>query len=169
MDKQADREALARALAAQVLKAPAWAERLDTICQNMALAADRPVPGAVHAPAFMRAVAERAEAILRHIAQADPLTVGRLYFDLLPRDPNHWLTARVMAAFHDGPAVLRMLKDHGTRLELLKDDSGENYLAIHDLGQASGLSDGFKVAIIRALAMTAHLGQPPKGELHSVH
>jgi hypothetical protein len=161
MSMHADVETLARALAQQVLKASDWPERLDAICQDMQDAARK--------PGNMRDVAERAEAILRHIAQSDAMTIGRLYFDLLPRDPANPLSAAVMAAFSDGNAVIRMLRESGLRLDMQKDDVGENFIIIHDLEQAEGLGDGLKLAILRALSLTAQLASPPQGVLHYVH
>jgi|GEM_PF-1955496 hypothetical protein len=169
MSTHADEEILARALAAQVLKAPDWAARLDAICSAMREAAGRASTPAPHTPRTLRRVAIRAETILRHIARSDALTVGRLYFDLLPRDPAHPLSAAVVAALSDGRAVIRMLRESGTRFDVHKDGTGANYITVHDLDHAGGLGDGFKTAIIRALALTAHVGSPPQGGLHRIH
>lgn len=169
MSMRADQETLARALAAQVLRAEDWVERLEGICLAMRVAAERVPAHSPHTPETMRAVAARAEAILRQIANADPLTIGRLYFDLLPRDPDHPLTKSVVAAFSDGRAVIRMLRDSGTRLDIQKDDTGENFVTIHDIKQAKGLGNGLKNAIIRAMALTAEMGCPPQGDLHRLH
>lgn len=164
-----DTEMLARILAARMLRAPDWADRLDEVCRGLHDAAEHPAAPGPHAPETLRAIAARAEAILRHIAASDALTVGRLYFDLLPRDPAHPLAAAVTAALGDGRAVLRMLRDSGLRLDVRKDDAGTSFVTIHDMERAQGLSDGFRAAILEALALTAQLAAPPRGRLHPIH
>lgn len=169
MTKPAQVEALSRALAARVLKEPDWSERLDPICLAIRDAGNRSVPGAALSLKTAQAVAARAEAILRDINALDPLSIGQRYFDLLPRQDSHPLTAAVIAALNDGPAVIRMLRACGTEVAILKDDAGTSFIEINDLHRAPDLGEGMKAAIRNALAVTAEISQQPQGALHQLH
>ncbi|MCR6631220.1 MAG: hypothetical protein NVV74_14880 [Magnetospirillum sp.] len=154
-------EGLARKLASIVLRQEDWRERLDGLCAALAAAAGR-----VRSARRMVAVVARAEAILRHVAVADAATIGRLYFDLLPRQPGHPLTEAVIAALSDRGAVLDMLRAAGMRPRLLKDGDGTTFLVIDGLDEAAALSDGMKAAIRAAMAADA---PPPHGPLQVMH
>lgn len=169
MSTQANEELLSRALVAQVLRAADWHERLDQICANIQRAGENTPAAAANPPATMRRVATRAQDILREIAASDALTVGRLYFDLLPRDPQHPLTNAVIAALSDRRAVVRMLRECGTKVDVRKDEEGVDYLTIHDVEHADGLGDGFKRAIQTAMTLSTELGRRPHGDLLPIH
>lgn len=154
-------EALARNLTTIVLHDPAWNARLDDLCGALHRAA-----GHIKPAGHMLAVVRRAEAILRQIAQSDPATVGRLYFDLLPRQPDHPLTAAVVAALSDRATVLTMLRDAGVRPRLFKDEDGTTFIVLEGLDQARDLSPGMKDAIVAAMTAEA---LPPRGGLHAMH
>lgn len=156
-----DMEDLARNLAAMVLHEPCWRDHLDERCAALARAAAR-----IRPVRKMRAVVKRAEAILRHVAEADAATVGRLYFDLLPRDCAHPLTRAVMAALSDRRQVMDMLRAAGMRPRLMKDEDGTTFLVLDGLDEATALSDGMKAAIRAAMITPAG---PPRGGLHVMH
>lgn len=168
MTKPAQVEALSRALAARVLKEADWSVRLEPICQAIRQAGNTNAPGAALSLKTSQAVAARAEAILREINSLDPLDIGQRYFDLLPRQDSHPLTAAVIAAL-DGPAVIRMLRACGTRVEIHKDETGASYIEINDLDRHGQMGEGMKAAIRHALAVTAEISQAPLGALHALH
>lgn len=154
-------ETLARNLAAIVLHDPAWNTRLDDLCTSLHRAAAHIKPNG-----HMAAVVRRAETILREIAASDPATIGRRYFDLLPRQPEHPLTAAVVQALSDRATVLSMLRDAGVAPRLLKDDDGTTFIVLDGLDDAHDLSDGMKRAILEAMTADA---LPPRGGLHVLH
>lgn len=154
-------EQLARNLASIVLHDPAWEGRLEGLCETLHRAAAHIKPMGI-----MAAVVRRAETILRQISAADPVTVGRLYFDLLPREVTHPLTAAVVRALSDRDTVLAMLRDAGVSARLLKDDSGITFIILDGLDRARDLSEGMKQAILEAMTAEA---PPPRGGLHAVH
>lgn len=154
-------EDLARNLASIVLHDSAWDRRLDDLCAALRRAANHIKPGG-----HMAAVVSRAETILRQIAVSDPVTVGRLYFDLLPRQPDHPLTAAVIKALSDRDTVLAMLREAGVAPRLLKDDCGTTYIVLEGLDDANALSNGMKRAIVEAMTAEA---PPPRGGLHTMH
>lgn len=154
-------ETLARNLVTLVLHESDWAERLDDLFAALHRAAARIQP-----PSRMVAVVRRAETILRDIAELDAASIGRLYFDLLPRRPDHPLTAAVIAALSDRETVLSMLREAGISPRLLKDDDGTTFIVLDGLDAAKQLSDGMREAI--RVAMTVPVG-PPQGGLHTLH
>lgn len=161
MSRHDEIEALARNLASIVLYDADWQDRLDERCTSLGHAATQIKP-----VRKMTAVVARAEGILRHIAQADALTIGRLYFDLLPRNPTHPLTEAVLAALQDRKAVLDMLRAAGMQPRLLKDETGTTFIVLDGLDDASDLSDTMKAAIRAAMTAPA---EPPRGGLHAMH
>lgn len=156
-----DVEGMARKLAAVVLQDEDWQQRLDELCAALARAAAHLRPAR-----RMSAVVARAEAILRHITDADLVTIGRLYFDLLPRRPDHPLTQAVVTALSDRNAVLAMLRAAGMQPRLLKDEDGDTFIVLDGLDEAHDLSDGMKAAIRAAMTAPA---EPPRGGLHVMH
>ncbi len=163
MSDRAEVEAVARQVAAQILVRPDWVRGVDYMCQPLRRIAEAGPRETV------AAIAVRAETILRDIAAADPLTIARRYYDLLPRQPDHPLTGAVIAALSDAPTVMRMLRACGADLAVRKDDSGENFLAIHDLSGAVDMGDAFKTALMTAMTWAATAGPRPQGDLHTVH
>lgn len=161
MSRREEIETLARNLASVVLGDPEWREGLDDRCAALVEAA-----GKIRPVRKMTAVATRAGAILRHIAAADVLTIGRLYFDLLPRDGDHPLTRAVMQALRDRRAVLDMLRAAGMQPRLLKDEDGTTFIVLDGLDDAADVSDTMKAAIRAAMGAPA---EPPRGVLHAVH
>lgn len=161
MGRREEIEAMARTLAGAVLRQVDWRDGLDVRCAAMARVAATTKP-----VRKMTAVAARAEAILRHIAEADALTIGRLYFDLLPRDDAHPLTRSVLTALQDRRAVLDLLRSAGMQPRLLKDESGTTFIVLDGLDQATDLSDTMKAAIRVAMAAPS---AAPHGGLHAMH
>ena len=163
MAEGSEMEEMARRVAAQVLVRPDWAHEVERACLPLRrIAEDCRSQG-------VGAIAARAETILRDIAAADPLTVARRYYDLLPRQPDHPLTSAVIAALSDGAKVMRMLRDCGADIAMRKDDTGDNYLAIHDLSRTADMGDAFKTALMTAMTWAATEGPKPRGELHLIH
>lgn len=167
MDSQV--EALSRALAARVLLSPDWLQFLDSICKVINHLGNTTIPGAILPLKTSRAVAARAEDILRDISTLDALSIGRRYFDLLPRDETHPLTMSVIMALNDGTAVIQMLRASGTAVTILKDDCGTSFIEIGDLHRARNLGEGIKTAIHNALAITAEISPQPQGNLRHLH
>ncbi|MGE5515016.1 MAG: hypothetical protein ACM31D_04260 [Bacteroidota bacterium] len=161
MTQRDDTESLARNLASIVLHDPQWRDSLDERCAALVNAASRIKP-----VRKMTAVVKRAEAILRHVAEADALTIGRLYFDLLPRTPGHPLTEAVLAALSDRRAVLGMLREAGMQPRLLKDEAGTTFIVLDGLDDAPDMSDTMKAAIRAAMTAPA---EAPRGGLHAMH
>lgn len=154
-------ETLARNLVSVVLRTGDWADRLDDRLAALHRAARR-----IRPDGHMAAAVRRAEAILRDMVRLDAATIGRLYFDLLPRQPDHPLTAAVAAALSDRDVVLAMLRAAGISPRLLKDGDGTTFIVLEGLDEAEALSDGMKEAIRAAMTVAA---PAPRGGLHTVH
>jgi len=162
-------EAVARQLAGQFLLARDWRAKLGRSVLMLDRLDCETFAGGIYSAKTVQAMAWRAAEILFEIAVADPLTVARLYFDLLPRRPEHPLTAAVIAALSDGPTVVKLLRAHGMALDVRKDESGSSFLTIHDMGVSHDLADPFKDAIRKAMDWSAMTGPQPQGGLHSIH
>ena len=154
-------ENLARNLVCIVLREGDWAERLDDLFAALHRAAHRIRPAGI-----MASVVRRAESILRDMTRMDAASIGRLYFDLLPRQAEHPLTAAVIAALSDRDTVLSMLREAGISPRLLKDDDGTTFIVLDGLDEAEDLSDGMKEAIRAAMTVPA---PTPQGGLHTLH
>ena len=169
MTSASEIETVSRQLAAHFLLAPDWQARLGHAIQTLHRIDARTFAGGAHSPETIQGIVRRTLDILFEIAAADPLTVARLYFDLLPRVPGHPLTAAVIGALSNGAAVLNLLRGYGAELDVLKDDVGASFIALHDLEQSHGMTDGFKDAIRKAMDWACAAGPHPQGGLHRIH
>lgn len=154
-------ERLAKQLAAQILRDPHWDRHLDQLCQMMHADARMGKPRRT-----LTRAALRAEAILRHIAEAEPATIGRLYFDLMPSQPGHPLTNAVAEALATPETALRMLRDAGLNPQVLKDGNGENYIQIDTPDRTHALCEAARAAIVAAMTGGR---RPPVGRLVAIH
>lgn len=153
-------EVMARQVAAAVLRNLRWRQRLDETCQSLHADAALATPRQT-----MVSVAKRAEAILRHIAQADPISIGRLYFDILPPQP-HPLTVAVISALSQPEAVVQMLRDAGMAPQLRKDGSGASFIEIEAPDDHHQMSPATRAAITSAMTS---VGEEPQGALRTIH
>lgn len=154
-------EEMARQLAAYCLRDPRWEDRLEEICRTLRADALRAEP---RRP--MIAVAARAEAMLRHIFHCDPVSIGRLYFDLLPRQPGHPLTERVIAALADPANAIALLRDAGLHPRVGKDDDGTSVIEISLPEETPALCDAARDAIVTALLAGE---TAPRRAIHTIH
>lgn len=153
-------ENMARHVVAAILRNPRWDDRLDELCASLHADAAQATPRGV-----MVAVAVRAETMLRHIAQADPVAIGRLYFDVLPA-AGHPLTDRVIDALSQPEGALRLLRDCGLEPTLRKDDSGASFLEIDVPDRLAPVCDATRDAIVAAMTT---IGDEPVGALRTLH
>lgn len=168
MTQSSDIEIIARQLAAHFLTAPDWKERLSGAVENLKRIDAEVFAKGAYTPEVIQTMVSRTAEILFDIAVSEPLSIARLYFDLLPRQPDHPLTASVIAALSDGPALVRLLRSHGTNLEMLKDDSGATFITLNGMEQTHQMSDSFKSAVQKAW-VDASIGPQPQGGLHRIH
>lgn len=152
-------ESMARQLVTLVLRDPRWEERLDAVCASLRTDARRG-----HPRQTMLAVAARAETVLRHIAQADAVSIGRLYFDLLP-GRGHPLTEKVIHALSLPEGALQLLRDSGFSPDLKKDAHGATVIEIDIPDHPTELCDATRDAIVEAMGD----GLTASGPLHTLH
>lgn len=152
-------EDMARRLVRLVLNDPQWHEKLETLCASLHVDAHRAQPRQT-----MLAVAERAETVLRHIAQADAVSIGRLYFDLLP-GRGHPLTEKVIHALSQPEGALQLLRDSGLAPCLKKDAGGATVIEIDIPDHLGTLCDATRDAILDAMGD----GLTAPGPLHTLH
>lgn len=152
-------EHMARRLVSLVLNDPHWHEKLDPLCASLRTDARR-----AHPRQTMVAVAARAETVLRHIAQADAVSIGRLYFDLLP-GRGHPLTEKVIHALSQPEGALQLLRDSGFSPDLKKDAGGATVIEIDIPDHPTDLCDATRDAILEAMGD----GQGPTGPLYPLH
>ncbi|KAF0223909.1 MAG: hypothetical protein FD176_1619 [Rhodospirillaceae bacterium] len=160
MARHDDVECMSRQLAAIILRNPRWNHGLDDLCHSLRVDAERAKPRHT-----MMAVAARAEAILRHIAQGDHVSIGRLYFDVLPALP-HPLTQAVITALEQPEGALRLLRESGFAPALRKDDTGASFIEIEIPDAAKTICPATRDAIVAAMG---DMGEAPMGELRTIH
>lgn len=160
MARHDDVECMSRQLVALILRNPRWHQGLDDLCNSLHADAAHAQPRRV-----MMAVAARAEAILRHIAQGDHVSIGRLYFDVLPALP-HPLTQAVIAALEQPAGALRLLRDSGFAPRLGKDGNGTSFIEIEIPDAAKTVCTATSDAIIAAMGERSEV---PMGELRTIH
>lgn len=168
MTQSSDIETIARQLAAHFLVAPDWKARLGGAVQTLQRIDAQTFARGAYTPEIIQAMVSRTAEILFNIAVSEPLTVARLYFDLLPRQPGHPLTASVIAALSDGAALVRLLRSHGINLEMAKDEAGSTFITLHGTDQARDMANSFKEAIQKAW-VDAAVEPRPQGGLYRVH
>lgn len=152
-------ESMARKLVSLVLRDPHWEGRLDAVCASLRADSRQATPRQT-----MMAVAVRAETVLRHIAQADAVAIGRLYFDLLP-GRGHPLTERVVEALSQPEGALELLRDSGFSPDLKKDAHGVTVIEIDIPDHPTALCQTTYDAIIDAMGDD----NIPIAELHTMH
>jgi len=159
MARQDGVESMARQLVSLVLQNPRWQDSLDPLCASLHADARRAQPRQT-----MVAVAKRAETVLRHIAQADAVAIGRLYFDLLP-GRGHPLTEKVIQALSQPEGALQLLRDSGFSPDLKKDADGATVIEIDVPDHPTKLCAATRDAILEAMG-DGHAGTGP---LHTLH
>jgi hypothetical protein len=160
MARHDDVECMSRQLVAIILRNPRWHHGLDDLCQSLHADAAHAQPRRL-----MMAVAARAETILRHIAQGDHVSIGRLYFDVLPALP-HPLTQAVITALEQPESALRLLRESGFAPRLRKDDTGTSFIEIEIPDTDKAVCPATSDAIIAAMG---EMGEAPMGELRTIH
>lgn len=168
MTHSSDIETIARQLAAHFLMAPDWKTRLDGAVQTLQRIDAQIFARGIYTPEIIQAMVCRTTEILFEIAASEPLTVARLYFDLLPRQPDHPLTASVIAALSDGPALVRLLRSHGITLEMTKDEAGSNFIILYGMDGTHDMAASFMGAVQKAW-VDAEVGPQPQGGLYRIH
>ena len=155
-------ELMARELAAILLRNLRWRQLLDETCASLHADAARATPRQV-----MMAVAVRTESILRHIAQADLISVGRLYFDILPPEP-HPLTVAVIEALSQPESVVQMMRDAGMAPQVRKDAAGVSYIEIETPDDSHQMCAVTRDAVFAAMTSS---GDEPAQRLpmHTLH
>lgn len=169
MTKASDIETVARQLASHFLLEPDWRSRLGGSVATLQRIDPQSFAGGAYAPETVQTIIDRTAEILFHIALSDPLTVARLYFDLLPRLPNHPLTSSVITALSDGRAVLELLRRHGAEFQIRRDDTGASFITVHGMDRVRGMDDSFKGAIRTAMDWADAVGPHAQGGLHWIH
>lgn len=152
-------ESMARQLVSLVLRDPCWQDRLDPLCASLHADAHR-----AHPRQTMLAVVHRAEAVLRHIAQADAVCIGRLYFDLLP-GRGHPLTEKVIEALSRPEGALELLRDGGFSPSLKKDGNGVTVIEIEIPCHSTEICDATRDAIMESMGD----GWSGASSLHTLH
>lgn len=152
-------ESMARQLVSLVLRDPCWQDNLEPLCASLHADARRAIPRQT-----MMAVATRAETVLRHIASADSVAIGRLYFDLLPGRGNP-LTEKVIAALSRPEGALELLRDSGFSPDLKKDVHGVTVIEIAIPDHPTALCQTIRDAILDAMGD----GIAASGPLHTLH
>lgn len=155
-----DVEYMSRQLVSIILRNPRWHHGLDDLCRSLHADAEHAQPRRA-----MMAVAARAETILRHIAQGDHVSIGRLYFDVLPALP-HPLTQAVITALEQPEATLRLLRDSGFAPSLRKDANGTSFIEIEIPDTGRNVCPATSDAIVAAMG---EMGEAPMGELRTIH
>ncbi|OJX80018.1 hypothetical protein [Magnetospirillum sp. 64-120] len=152
-------ESMARQLVSLVLRDPCWQDNLEPLCASLHADARRATPRQT-----MMAVASRAETVLRHIARADAVAVGRLYFDLLPGRGNP-LTEKVIEALSRPEGALELLRDSGFSPSLKKDGNGVTVIEIEIPDHSTEVCDATRDAIIESMGD----GWGSASPLHTLH
>ncbi|MGE4278369.1 MAG: hypothetical protein AB7G62_02200 [Magnetospirillum sp.] len=159
MGRQDMVESMARQLVGLILRDPRWEDRLDAVCASLQADSRRATPRQT-----MIAVAARAETVLRHIAQADAVAIGRLYFDLLP-GRGHPLTEKVIEALSRPEGALALLRDSGFSPNLKKDAHGVTVIEIEAPDHPTALCQATHDAILDAMGDGTHA----VSGLHMIH
>ena len=143
----------ARDMVRMVVSWPGWAGEIDRIMADYRREAEKAAatPGTLPREAYFKAfsdTADRAEAILRHIATGGPDVLIRQYFDILPGERQAQFCAMALKAF----------KAAGADPEMVKDEAGQTFFLLNNPEALQHVPQEVREAAPK-----------PVGELHRLH